>query len=313
MSNHSASDVVRRPPSALYGPHPLVGSIWRSLGQVRGALGPTLGKAWLFQYASQNPLFVAVSPLLNADIAFPADAAASENWEHLSETFARHRYWVDIRQSAFVDAVLPHDLASVRILEGLHFDGALYVQSRFDPVPLERFLDDLPDVAAGSSGDAARQRPDGNSQDSLIQELPWLSKIWNNIDRSQELPQPPIAEASDARKKAADEAMGDDELAAIYEELERRRRKIAEDAPANGDDFRVGVKGGAWTMANRGVSADAASARAANALAIEFCHRRSVPKTVRFELSLYGEANAAILARFWAHRMQYFFDLEVLN
>ena len=71
----------------------------------------------------------------------------------------------------------------------------------------------------------------------------------------------------------------------------------------------VSVLGGAWTAKHKGVAADAFSASARGEMAIALCRKRSMNRSARFELSLYGEANAAILARSWCCKMQYIFNM----
>lgn len=274
--------------------------------------GHTHPKAWLFQYASQNPLFVSLSPLTSVDIVHPEVVVTSENWKELEDNDARHRFCVDIRLCASADTMLPHDPALVSVLEGLCFTGELFAQTRFDAVPLQRFLDDLPEAMRPNASGAERASSEGKTQESLIQELPWLSKIWTKIDRSEEPPRTEPDEAPAAGKGAADPDMDDDEVEAIYEELERRRRELAADHPS-GEDFGTTLLGGRWTLRERGDSADVVQGRGRNALAKEFCARRGVPQTARFEIAQYTEANAAILARAWCHRMQYFYDLEVVS
>lgn len=260
----------------------------------------------------QNPLFVSVSALIVADSTFCPEPMSWRNWDRLDAAFARHRFFVDFRRCADADAVLPSDPNGVQILEGLSFDGALFAQTRFDPVPLQVFLDQLPDTTAVREGKERNPRAEKNDKDAVIKSLPWLAKIWKRIDRSQE---DPLAEA-EPNLRAGEEAdpsaeMDDDEVAAIFDELERRRKALAEDFPLPGDDFKVKLLGSTWTLENVGVSADCVQARAAHQLANEFCYRRGYPKTARFEIATYTEGNAAIMARGWAHRMQFFYDREV--
>ena len=56
-------------------------------------------------------------------------------------------------------------------------------------------------------------------------------------------------------------------------------------------------------------------ARAANALSRDLCTRHRLHKSApaRFEISAYTAHRAATKARSWSHRLQYFFDVDVLS
>ena len=107
--------------------------------------------------------------------------------------------------------------------------------------------------------------------------------------------------------------MEDHEVEAVFAELQRRRAELAASVPAevSVSDFAVTVLGGAWTRAHRGVVADAMQGHAVGQSAKDFCRRRGVPQSARFELSLYSPPHAGVMARGWAHRMQHFMTLEV--
>ena len=77
------------------------------------------------------------------------------------------------------------------------------------------------------------------------------------------------------------------------------------------NDFQVSLLGGAWTSANKGVIADAFSAKAKDQQAISFCAARHMARSARFEISLYTEEWAAALARCWCHRMQFLLNLSL--
>lgn len=206
----------------------------------------------MFQYAMQNPLFVSVSALVAADApALSSEPMSWQNWDRLDASFARHRFFVDFRRCADGDAVLPADPTSVQILGGLSFDGALFAQTRFDPVPLQVFLDHLPAATSSAhEGQDKRARAETTDKDAIIKSLPWLSKVWKCIGRSQEAPpaEPGIAVGGGQAAQATAD-LHDDELAAIFEELERRRRVLVEDDIMGGDS-RPSSSGahGPWTI-----------------------------------------------------------------
>ena len=73
-----------------------------------------------------------------------------------------------------------------------------------------------------------------------------------------------------------------------------------EDAPENRlESFHVSVR--AWADAIQGIaSTDAIK---------QWCKDRRVPMSARFEIDLYTAAKAAVFARSWCHKMQFFYNV----
>jgi hypothetical protein len=95
----------------------------------------------------------------------------------------------------------------------------------------------------------------------------------------------------------------------VWAELEEIRGKWRALPEVRDNDFGVTVLGGQWTARHRGVAADALKGHARTAEAQSWCRRVGVPVSARFEISAYGQAAAATLARAWCSRMQHFYNL----
>ena len=71
------------------------------------------------------------------------------------------------------------------------------------------------------------------------------------------------------------------------------------------------MSGGPWTHATKGVPYEQVSGHAKGALGRDFCERRRLQYSMRFDTAAYGEDACAIMSRAFCHRMQYFFTCEL--
>lgn len=94
----------------------------------------------------------------------------------------------------------------------------------------------------------------------------------------------------------------------IFEQLRHKRSEVL-GRVAPGACFPVRLLGGAWTARNRGVPFDAFKAECANREIGSFCTVFSLPRSARFDISLYGEAGASLLAHSWSAKMAFFYEL----
>lgn len=79
------------------------------------------------------------------------------------------------------------------------------------------------------------------------------------------------------------------------------------------DDFKVVILGGKWTMQHKHTAFDAIQGIARGGLAKEFCDRRGLQQSMRFDVSAYGQERCQVLARAFCHKMQYFLQAEIGN
>ena len=139
----------------------------------------------------------------------------------------------------------------------------------------------------------------------MLRQHPWLLDCWTEADQGshghgQE-------EAHSTQEQADQSQLDHHAIEDILAEMERRRAEFAVAMPsaADSDDFRVSLTPGVLESQRNCVRGSARGS-----LAQTFCNQLRVPKTASFEVSRYSEALAGVLARAWAHGMQYIFDLE---
>lgn len=94
----------------------------------------------------------------------------------------------------------------------------------------------------------------------------------------------------------------------VFEQLRQRRTEVLGEAPC-GVPFPVKLLGGAWTARNRGVPFDAYKSEAATRDIASFCMCYSLPRSARYDISLYGESGASLMAHAWSKKMSELYRL----
>jgi hypothetical protein len=202
---------------------------------------------------------------------------------------------------------------SVEVLPSLQYIGGQQVVSDSDPVPWQTFVDMLPAVKAGgaSSSSSSGQKAASASQEDLLVKYPWLARHLSSKEgdlgasSSSQSQQAPEAEAHEQVD------MDDAALEEMFAELHQRRQLWEVDNRTALRDFQVTLSGSAWVQRNRGIPYDSFLGSAKGSDAKAWCRRYSLPLTNRFDVELYGEADANVLATTWCKTMQYYYDLYV--
>ena len=193
-------------------------------------------------------------------------------------------------------------------------DGTGWVSSE-SACPLVEFLDTLPEPMSKARGEEASGRAASSHPDALLLKYPWLKQYWDKqpLDHGPSRAKKASKGATEAEAQGAVdvEAMDDEELDALFAEVDRKWAEQAHDnaATLGNNDFRVTVLKGKWTLEAKGVVADAISAQARTLYAKAFCESRGMPRSFRAEIGTYGWGVANTLCVAWATKMQFFFNL----
>jgi len=103
--------------------------------------------------------------------------------------------------------------------------------------------------------------------------------------------------------------LSDEQVEAVFSDLDRVRAGLVEGADEE-SDWRVTVLGGAWTAMHRGQAFDAfRAAPRTNSSAEAWAVSYGMGRSVRIDVSLYGAGPANDMARAFALKCQFFFDL----
>eukprot|EP00974_Lingulodinium_polyedra_P047971 4606566-Lingulodinium_polyedra.AAC.1 len=113
-------------------------------------------------------------------------------------------------------------------------------------------------------------------------------------------------EAEEYRK-----AITEEEAAAVFSSLEKKRQEWADLLPRPADHFKVCVRGGQSNVRKLGVQYDASMATYRTQEAEEFCQCYRTGRQKSYQFSKYGEEAAMYLAQYWAERMEYFLAISL--
>lgn len=264
----------------------------------------------MFGFARQQPLHMEVLRAIEVLTYFPC-GGEPQTW--FAESLDWHKFVFEIDFMHSRDCSFMADLpaADISVYAGLeHLKGNEFACD-LDPVTLELFLCRLPWAgpprAVRPAAASSSRQPRGGQKD----DPPWADKAWR---KKVAQPAEPEGESSDDEglENEGIEAWTQEAEEAIWAQVDGLRKDVIDPKWQMGA-FIVAVLGGKWTMQHRGVSADAIQAAARGAQAIGWCTACHVPKSARYELATYGAANAALLARTWAAKMTFFYNLATAS
>ena len=260
-------------------------------------------------YASQKPLLVCFA----AAQAVPATHKASspttwakqslETWEH---TFTLLRGTFSYSDEAFYRQDLDiHVMLNVRHLGR----GICVSDETWMPLGEVRAL--LGDGAARAPAAKPEKEVLPAEHPSSWLEHPWLMQHLFMLRSTSGNLCASDAQPRTGREKAArpeaDAASGDESCETpedVLEELFRRRAELLL-LHSDVEHFAWTVRGGRWTAENKGVAFDCYVCAAKTAVAADYCCRVALPRSASFSIALYGDHFGLLLAKAWAHRMQW--------
>ena len=177
------------------------------------------------------------------------------------------------------------------------------------PKPLEDYLACLPEKtrAARSLGTPKA----GKKDDASAHDFPWIAELDLREGFAERVP--PIR--GDAAEAAAapwlPDALDDELFDEGMQALDAARLAMAAEPEASHEDFGTRVLGGPWLLKTKGIPFDAIQGYGRGEATKQFCIRRNIPKTIRFDYQLYGGDACGVMARAWCHRLQWLFNLEL--
>jgi hypothetical protein len=104
-------------------------------------------------------------------------------------------------------------------------------------------------------------------------------------------------------------ALEDDEVEAVWAELERRRAEWMEEFPPETAFFKIRILGGVWAKRHLNVTNDAFQGYAAGASARQWCRSYALQDSMRFNISAYGVKLCAALCNHWRRRVDHYFQI----
>ena len=265
-------------------------------------------KAYKFLFATKSPQQVWCSPLAEDEQWVAPVAVGPDNWEDLAWAHHRHTFQIVFSEICASSDLPDVELGCIEVLPDLQYLGGQLVVSDSDPVPWQAFVDTLPPVKRG--GSASPGNPTANeSSGELLAKYPWMARHLSSSDQApgsssgQQAQRTPEAETEE-QVELTDEALED-----MFAELQQRRQQWEADTAPR--DFQVTLSGSAWVQRNKGIPYDSFLGSSKGPDAKAWCQRYSLPLSNRFDVQLYGEADANLLATTWCSARQYYFNLYV--
>jgi hypothetical protein len=281
------------------------------------AFGEPAQHYFWFVYALQSPFaacFVKANPCEDEVDGGHGFAALHDASLHVFE----HRFEIDwsvfvFSDEHFVDPGLP-----MQVLEGCTLRGSGTIVCEADWAQYDTVAASLPQVAAADAQGGSRKKEAADFADPIAETpiwvtYPWLMDDWDKCGHENEATPLPVADfcSSSACEHDPEDPVLSMSAEEVVTELEALRARWGQHDNFVLEDFKVSIRGGPWTQMAKGVVADICRAEACNVLAQGFCQHYQLPKSGSFSLAKFGESHAHSLARAWAHRFQFWFDLWI--
>jgi hypothetical protein len=268
-----------------------------------------------FLYATQSPLSAYFALL--EEQRQPADTVVitGDNWEQVAMSSHEHQFRIDFGRPTVWDELPPAPEAQLRVLTGLWHQGGNVLVSDAATIPFKDFLSGLPPLKEQKSRVApARHTGRVGNPGDLVTTHPFLEHFLSEtIGRAASSNSPGARPVDLDAPDEESQPLDDEALAAAFDELHKAREAWGPTEESLGDDFKVNLLGGAWSLQTKGKAVVACLASAKTARATNWCIQYGMHRSGRFEVSLYGEQAAQTFARAWAHRMQFFLDLYLAS
>lgn len=233
-----------------------------------------------------------------------------EDWQDQVLQEWEHEFQVAVPSFHFSDELLFQTDFSIEVLpEMINMPGGR-MASDSEFVPWRTILGEL-GQSGGADEPAAERQPDHDPGAPAAHELPWLVHFWD-----RELPLQTTFPSSKKKHVGADRASDSesdsdfqsivDHESAIHELYEKRLELSLGEADVH--EFTWQLRGGKWTMANKGVAYDAVMASAEKGVAERMCLNYQMTKSASFSTTAYGDDVSVKLAKFWCRKLNHMLE-----
>ena len=257
-----------------------------------------------FLHAVQNPRLVVfqslkvvspVMPTLDHDIAEVVESHATCEMEILLGEYKTH-------------AELPFEDDQVIIaISDVTYHSALRLRTFAQPTSLDTLLSWYPHKHRHSEREPTQKKSKAKSEipEEQLHAHPWLeqflSRSGSHMTSGHKSAKTSASSHQDPRTLDLDE----EQVAAAWGEFRETRDAWAQSLASSSEDFKVSLRGGAWTRQHRGVAADAVMASAATELGRRWTAQYSCQRMASFSILL----DATLMAMEWCRRRQHYCDI----
>ena len=269
-------------------------------------------KAFAFLFAFQSPMQAMFLELQSC--RRPAGRVVSGLMADFLAEAAGHFKWEFqvIKKAYFWQWELPKvAVEEVFVLPFLMFAANGVVVSEADLQPLADWVAQAPQ-AQRSTASAEKATSSVDFEGPLEQGFPYLQEYMQMMGKKgQSSTQAPSSSSSSEEEEVADEAT-EQKLMQAAEELAFKRAEWSSTLEDQPTLFQCTVRGGQWTLENKGVAFDSILTEARK-VTWPWCERYGMPKRSTYAFKLYGQRLCTALAMYWCKRMQALYDIWVAN
>jgi hypothetical protein len=278
--------------------------------------------AYKFIFAFQSPMVASFAPLVwLSDQGVAVGEMGPACYETMLPDYCPLQFKLDPLRIR-VDQELPiEDVGDVDVVPGLFYMTHERLGTHMSVVPWVAFTKHLPPRAALSEPQGQRvTQPTAD----LLQRYPWLAHVSGGEGEAgdaMELEPPAVARPRDQAGEGSAEGavtqgegeatFTDDALNDLFETLEKKRLEWGVDERGPGEDFRLVILGGTFTLKKTKQAYDAFQGRASTKVAEDWCEKSGLAKSSRYAVKTFGDANASLMARAWCSKMQHLLDLSL--
>ena len=282
-----------------------------------GGLDHDSPAAYMLLYATQHPLQAMFLPLTPKDSVVPAGPFTMAELEALAlEDYLFDYTYTPGQYSSEQELPFAADGADIEVVEDVALLGSCKACSDSARVPFHTFLARLPPKAAKSKepSESKTKMPKQQPDAEMLAKYPWLQEYLPasegptsaNAGSGPSSHDPEQSETSPGEEHDLD----DEAIAGAWAALQQKRLQWDTEGAAQGDDFRVWIRGGAWTAKHRGMAYDNVMASPKPGLPIQWAVRYKVGQSAAFSIPLYGEHSGHMMAMEWCRRLQHFYDIH---
>lgn len=263
-----------------------------------------------FVFAVQRPYLVCLVPLQRREPSVEAARLSEANFEEVASRHYTFAFSVSFEGFVF-DAQFPFgEYSRAFLVRHMHFLQEGPFVSTCPEVPLDDFLAMLPGIASAADDDGdeqARGNERASTMAETVRQFPWLARfVGGDGDAAGERG---AVETSGGEEEAeiADLPNEEDVLQDVFAELHEKRLELLGDVVRR-EAFPVRLLGGNWSARQHGVPYASFQAATWTAAVQTFCNTYGLPKSAKFEISLYGEAGASTMCHAWSKKMQHLYS-----
>lgn len=266
---------------------------------------------WKVLYAVQSPFYVALTQLRLTEDFVQFGPVTRENWGLLASQRPRYAFHCNFAAHSNAACIPDRDDLAIFVLTGVRHEGGTRCVTSDFMTPLGNYIASLPEKVRAQRARAESAPQKRSKGDDDVQELPWLANLDLKLGfhASGQFVLPNDATAREAATEA--QPLEEEAFEQSLRDLEVARLALKSEEDLSRDDFGTRVLGGAWLMKTKGIPFDAIQGFARTEIAKDFCGRRGLQRSVRFEYMLYGGEACGIMARAWGDRLQWLLNHEL--